>query len=301
VRSGPRSLIASVLAAAIVLGPGALVAAGAVATPAKMIQMLNAERRAHHIPAGIKLDPTWSGKCRRHDRYMARNRILTHDEQRGVPGYTAGGAWAGRHSVLEYGTTWLHGNPYDQAPIHFVQLMQPALSRSGGYELASGGTTWGCTVTLAGWRRPIPSTTRWYTFPGPGKNGVRTTYHAAELPVTPNRLVGAPNRCGQELFVFVTGPAVKRNVSMAPLSDITRAVLRPRGGRPVAIKVVDGLTWMPAKFAGVRTRMGWYFGPGTGIVIPVRPLRPTTTYVASVRMRVNGVTLRHTWSFRTRT
>jgi len=264
----------------------------ATATPASIIRELNAERSANGIPAGITVNSTWNARCKKHDHYMAVNDILTHYEVAGDPAYTVGGAWAAKHSVLDYGSSWKNGNPYQSSPIHLAQLLQPRLKRAGAFELAASGTSWGCTVTLAGYTRKEPSTNRIYTYPGPGVTGVHNTYVARELPETPNQAVGAPNSTGQELFVFASGPI------LTPYNlysiDITRATLHPVGGANVKVKIADALV----PFQGVH--LGNYLGPGAGIVIPVNPLRPGTKYVASVTMKGNGMVVRRTWAFTTR-
>jgi hypothetical protein len=226
---------------------------------------------------------------------MALNRQLTHEEDPNAPGFTKGGAWAGQHSVLEYGSTWGNGDPYVQAPIHFAQLMAPVMNRSGGFELARGGTVWGCTVTLAGQHRHIPAANHVYTYPGPGTKGVRFAYHASEGPFTPNDLVHTSNDCGQELFVFVFGPALTAGPG-GYRTDVTRATLRPVGGSNVAVKIADGTTKIP----GQSYTLGNYLGPGAGIVIPVKALKASTTYAANVTVRVNGVSLHRSWQFTTK-
>src|SRR5207302_8390312 len=104
--------------------------------------------------------------------------------------------------------------------------------------------------------------------------------------------------CGQELFVFAAGPALSAGRRPNPyLFDVTKASLHTAGGSVARVKVADGLVRMPASLGG--TQLGYYLGPGAAIVIPVKPLKPSTRYVASVTMKGNGVTLTHSWSFTT--
>jgi cysteine-rich secretory family protein len=267
-------------------------AAVVTATPAYIIRSLNALREANGIPAGILGNSTWNARCKKHDNYMAVNNVLTHYEVTGDPAYTAGGAWAGKHSVLDYGSTWMKGNPYKFAPIHLAQLLQPRLKHVGAFELAASGTRWGCTVTIAGWTRKDPPTNRIYTYPGDGATGVSYTYVAKEIPETPNAALGIPNKTGQQLFVFASGPI------LTPYDlysiRITGASLHPAGGSNVKVRIADALV----PFEGMH--LGNYLGPGAGIVIPVNPLRPSTKYVASVTMKGNGMVVRRTWSFTTK-
>jgi hypothetical protein len=264
----------------------------ATATPASIIRALNAQRAANGIPARVLVNNTWNTRCEKHDHYMAVNYTLTHYEIAGRPAYTWGGSWAGKHSVLDYGSSWNNGNPYEFAPIHLAQLLQPRLKHAGAFELAANGIRWGCTVTTAGWTRKKPSTNRIYTYPGPGTTGVNYTYVARESPKTPNQALGIPAKTGQQLFVFASGPILTPYNQYS--INITKASLHPVGGSNVKVRIADALV----PFMGLH--LGNYLGPGAGIVIPVNPLRPETKYVASVTMKGNGMVVRRTWSFTTK-
>ena len=308
-----RSILVAASLAALAVGTGVTPApaapghpartgrpAAATASPSYIVRALNAQRRANGIPAGIRDNGTWNGKCRKHDHYMAVNNVLTHYETKGQPGYTVGGAWAGQNSVIEYGSTWRNGNPYEFAPIHLAQLLQPRLNKTGTYELSSGAITWGCTVTLAGFNRPDPKTNRIDSYPGPGARGVNFLYIANEFPQTPNQLLGIPAATGEQLFVFASGPILAKTDPYR--IDITAASLHPKGGGNVKVRIADAPLRFP-KGCGAGSswcRLGNFLGPGAGIVIPVKPLKPSTRYVASVTMRGGGVTLHKTWSFTTK-
>ena len=289
-----RRVLAAGAAAMLVLAaaPGAG-ATGRVASPATMRKVLNAERHSNGIPANLSTNTTWNQRCKQHDNYEAVNHVLTHTEDPHAPGYTKGGAWAGQHSVLSEGSSWAGGDPFVQAPIHFAQLMAPIMNRTGGFELDKGGTIWGCVVTIAGQNRPIPDANHVYTYPGNGRAGIPFAYHAAEGPFTPNELVHTSDDCGQELFVFVFGPALQAGGNPY-LTDITKATLHPVGGSNVAVKVADGTTDADG------TPLGYYLGQGAGIVIPVKALKPSTTYVANVTVEVNDVVVHHQWQFTTK-
>jgi hypothetical protein len=228
---------------------------------------------------------------------MDKNGVLTHYEEKGKPGYTAGGAWAGSHAVINYGLSWADVNPFQEAPIHFAQLMQPRLEKSGAFEYHGAHALWGCVITLAGQTRADATTDTVYTYPGDGTTGVAHHYHASEGPFTPNELVGAPAHCGQELFVFASGPILSAGSGDVYSFEIVSAKLTPKGGSPVKLKIADGTTKIPSKYGGGT--LGGYLGPGAGIVIPVKPLKKKTTYTASVTMKGNGETVKHTWSFTT--
>ena len=123
-------LPAAALGAAMAL---ALPAAALAATPAQVLQALNAERAANGIPAGVQEAPEQSTGCALHNAYRAANggAVVGHDEAPERPGYTPEGALAGRSAVLA-GTSWAAGNPYADAPIHLMRLMDPRLERAGG-------------------------------------------------------------------------------------------------------------------------------------------------------------------------
>jgi hypothetical protein len=96
--------------------------ARADATPQADLALLNQERAAWGLPAGIIENPTWSADCAAHDSYERENGgALTHPEQSGNPGYSTGGAFAGANSILGEGATWSAlDNPFENAPIHLV-------------------------------------------------------------------------------------------------------------------------------------------------------------------------------------
>ena len=116
------------------------------ATAERAIALLNAQRAANGLPAGIVEDPTLTADCAAHDRYMALNHVLTHFEQPGDPGYSDGGAYAGRNSVLARGANWSESNPYETAPLHLDQLLAPRLRALGSADLDG----YSCTTTFPG-------------------------------------------------------------------------------------------------------------------------------------------------------
>jgi hypothetical protein len=292
-----RALLSVLLALGVALTGSTSAGAGsnATVTPTRIIKTLNEQRKANGIPGGIKVNASWSQKCKKHDLYMDRNRELTHYEEKGKPGYTEGGAWAGKHSVISFGSTWADGNVFEEAPIHLAQLLQPKFDVSGAWELPGTNGRWGCVITLAGYKRAEPPTDRVYSYPGDRTTGVATDYDASEGPFTPNQIVGAPAHCGQELFVFASGPSLKNGNPY--LYKITHATLAPEGGGHVKIKIVDGETKIPDKYGGGE--IGYYLGPGAGIIIPMNPLEKSTVYEASVTIEGGETTFDYSWSFTT--
>src|SRR5437588_75237 len=92
-------------------------------SPSQIIARLNAERVANGIPGGITENPAWTQACRDHIAYMIGNHYFGHIEDPGKPRYSAGGRFAGLNSVLSVGSSWLAGDPFDDAPFHLSQLM----------------------------------------------------------------------------------------------------------------------------------------------------------------------------------
>ena len=197
------ALVAASLAA-VALPALAGPVSGAAATTAKQtIAFLNIQRAANQLPAGITENPTWSTDCAAHDRYMASNHMLTHNEIPGNPGYSSAGAYAGLNAVLTQGGNWDNGDPYENAPLHLDQLLAPRSLHVGSAD-AFG---FSCTITFPGWTRPAPPTLKVYTYPGDGSQ-IYASEVARELPWTPGDLIGIPQptRTGPNIIVFVDAP-----------------------------------------------------------------------------------------------
>lgn len=269
------TLLIALLTAATSLAP----ASASAATPGEAIARLDQQRTANGIPAAITERLDWSSACARHNEYQRSNDILTHDEEPGRPGYTEEGAWAGRNSVLAAGSTWNGANPFEDAPIHLAQLLAPRLSEMGVDD--SGGYV--CATTWPGMNRPAPAAPAVYTYPGDGRLAVPYAQTAAEDPFVPGDFVGLPQgtRTGPNMLVFADGPwsTAEARIDAASLTG-------PDG--PVEVRWVDNTT----------EQIGPYL-PTAGVVIPVRPLGPSSVYTASIRLSANGQAITHTWSFTT--
>jgi hypothetical protein len=279
------------VAAAAIAAAAALAAAPAPAgatSAARVIAALNAQRAANGIPAGITENTTWSRDCAAHDAYMARNHTLTHEEVAGKPGYSSGGAFAGRNAVLIEGINWDAGNPYESAPLHLDELLAPRLAVTGSADLDG----FSCTITFPGWTRADPAAPTIYTYPGNGGR-IYPSEVANEAPFTPGELAGLPQpaRTGPNLIVFVEAPGQTPFRNPATLSGAT--LTGPSG--PVALRTVDGNTALPS---GSLPTLAPYISPG-GFIIPAAPLAPYTTYTAHVVVTFAGVATTHDWSFTT--
>lgn len=280
-----RGLVNLVLAGACaMLLPGT---AGAV-SPAAAIRHLNQQRQANGIPAGISLSGGLSRGCRKHDRWMARHHLIVHGETKGSAGYSTAGDQAGQHSVLGFGTGvhWssVRDNPWENAPIHLSQLLDPTLKVSGYDESQS----FQCAQTLAPPRRAA-SAPRLYTYPGPGA-AIYRGQRAAEHPFTPGQLVGIPQGrlTGPYLYLLIAAPHPDEatQVLRAP-AEIVSASLRQAGGAHVPLATLD--TKKPA--------IRYYIPPG-GYLIPRRPLKAGRLYEAKAEVGFEGEVLSRTWRFR---
>jgi hypothetical protein len=270
--------LAAAVASALVLCP----AAGAV-SPATAVSNLNQQRTENKLPAGIAEGSGLSSGCQMHDNYMRLNgNTLTHDEAMGRPGFTPAGQAAGASSVLAQGApAWntARENPWETAPIHLTQVLDPALLVTG-YDESFG---FSCLVTLDPTRRPAPAFPQLFTYPGPGAR-IYSKEVASEAPFAPGELIGIPagKTTGPYLYVFAFGGS--------ETSRIASAVLRKKQGkrfrRKVKVKVVDG----------TNPQLGPFIPPG-GMVIPVKGLSKGK-YRAAVVVDSNGQTLSKTWTFR---
>ena len=284
----PRRISLLVALAAVLAAP----AAGAQAVPAqRAIELLNAQREANGIPGGIVENPDWSEGCARHDDYLARNperwNSNPHDEDPADAGYTPEGQEAARNSVLSQGNGYADSadqNPWEDAPIHLMQLLAPALSVTG-YADTPGACMW----TWPGYQRPGPDPPVLYTYPGDGAT-IYSSMRSNEAPFSPGDFVGLSqsDATGPHLYVLAHGAdqyAVRGRITAAALSG-------PDG--PVDVRTVDNHT------SGPRGDLGSYL-PAGGIVIPVRPLAAGSEYTAQVTFATDqGAQLTRIWRFRTR-
>ncbi len=247
---------------------------------ARDLAWLNAERVSNGLPGGIVLNPRWAADCAAHDAYeRANGGTLTHVEQLGNRGSSTGGWWDGTASVLA-ASVWAAGNnPFETAPLHLASLYAPSLSVVGiddahGYQ---------CVNTLAGTQRTFASDTV-FTYPGNGLHGVPPSENAAEMPFVPGQFVGIPQgrTAGRELFVYLNQAG---QMGQAQVHFLSATLSGPHG--LVAIKTVDNTT----------PTVGPYLSGG--IIIPVKPLAPHTTYTARVTLTNGSGTISHTWSFTT--
>jgi hypothetical protein len=286
VRAGIRGSVLLVgLLAVVVAGAARAGTAKSVGvrTPFAAIQELNAEREANGIPGGIVENATWSARCLDHARWMRRNRLVQHAETPGTPLYTPAGNWAAARAVLSGGDPWTTlRNPFETAPMHLAQLLAPQLRRMG-VGIYRG---WACATTLPGYGHGRARRNVVYAYPS-GRSPVRWREHAREYPFTPQRFVGIDESqpTGPYLLVFADGPWLHSG----PPPTIRAATLRGAEGE-VEVRFVDGSS----------PDLAPYLPRGSGMLIPVHPLRRGASYAASVTLANARHRVTRTWTFVTR-
>jgi hypothetical protein len=230
---------------------------------------LNQQRERWGLPAGLVSVPKWSQACAAHDAYGKLNSVLEHPENLSLPGSSQGGNWAGPSSVLAAGGAWSSEyNPWMDAPLHLMQLFNPTI----GYIGLDDTESWSCATTWPGmFTRHFPEGTIW-TFPGDGTSGLPPSEFASEFPFVPGSEVGIEGLAGRELFVWEDG------------TSLTSA------SGPAEVRWVDKNSRSAPYVLG-------------GIILPVKPLLPSTTYTASVTVgaAADGTPPQttHTWTFTT--
>lgn len=237
------------------------------ATPARIVALLNAQRAANGIPAGISEDAAWTSACKAHDAYEHANDVLGHAEIEGKPGYSAAGNLIAQTSVLAEGIQWGPGDPYDNAPYHLFDLLNPRISATG----AADADGFGCVEIELGTLRTPPAKVLAYSYPGNRRRNVPISETAQEQPMTPAQTVGlGTGATGPNLFVYFDGPWT--NGSRAQIAAATMS--SPAGA--VALRWIDNTT-------------SDLLAPTGAILVPVKPLRAGTTYRVRVRGTVTGV------------
>jgi hypothetical protein len=239
------------------------------ASSARIVAVLNAQRASNGIPAGIVENPAWSADCRAHNAYEHVNKAFGHEEIAGKPGYSSAGNLIAQTSVLAQGIYWTSpsGDPYDNAPFHLFDLLNPRIDSTG----AADSQGFGCVEIELGTLRAAPGKITAYSYPGNHRGGVAISQRADEQPKTPAQTVGLGTRTtGPNMFVYFDGPW-----SDGSRAQVTSASLSSASGS-VALRWLDNTS-------------SDLLAPTGAILIPVAPLRPGTTYHVRVAGSVSGV------------
>ena len=235
-------------------------------SPEAAIEQLNAWRTMVGV-APVVHDVALSRQCRNHASYYRLNPIRpAHHQEPSRPGYSEAGARAARSSVLAYEQAPTAGvTPWEPAPYHRIALLDPRLVASGFW--SEFGLS--CMQALALDNTLRTPTLTAYTYPVRGQTGVSPSFGCSEIP---NPCDAVPNNDGRTPTGFnISG---QFNGPWAAINGVhvDSATVAPAGGNPVDVIV--------------QTRERILRG---GIVlIPRRPLRFGTTYVAAVSGTVAG-------------
>jgi hypothetical protein len=240
---------------------------------AEIVQRLSQQREANGIPGGLVERPDWSAGCAKHNYYEAQTGELRHSEDPSSPYYSAEGNWAAENSVLASGASWNQGNPWEEAPIHLIQMIAPQLSEMGAAE----NDNHNCATTWPGYHRPEPASLTAYSYPGNGVSGVVPTERAFESPSVPGDQVGLPqgSATGRHLLAYLSG------VDPSDTPDVTAAATLSGSEGPVDLRVVDS----------TNEEIGGYMPQPSAFLIPAQPLKPLTTYQADVKWSMEDALL----------
>ena len=261
-----RLAVLALCACATLLAFGRAPVAHAASTP-QILKLLNTERAANGIPAGVVENPVWNVACQLHDAYEHRYNELSHAETEGKPGYSSAGNLIAQTSVLAQGISWGPSDPYDNAPFHLFDLLNPRISSTG----AADSEGFGCVEIELGTLRPAPAAVTAYSYPGNHRRDVPVSQRAEEMPETPAQAVGLGKKTtGPNMFVYFDGPW-----SNGSRASIAAATMRSAHGA-VALRWVDNSS-------------SNLLPPTGAILVPVSKLAPGTTYKVSVRGTVTGV------------
>ena len=250
-----------VLAAFAMLAPSGAVA---ISGP-EIVQRLSQQREANGIPGGLVERSDWSADCAKHNYYEAQTGELRHSEDPSSPFYSAEGNWAAENSALASGSSWSQGNPWEEAPIHLIQMLAPRLSEMGAAESDNHN----CATTWPGYQRPEPTSLTAYSYPGNGVSGVVPTERASDSPSVPGDQVGLPEgtATGRYLLAYLSG------VEPSDAPDVTATATLAGGGAAVDLRVVDS----------TNEEVGGYVPQPSAFLIPAQPLKPQTAYQADVK------------------
>lgn len=278
--AGLRHLVlVAVFAVAMVL---TVVSPVPAAVPSEQaVDFLNQQRATNGIPGDLRADPNLALGCRQHNNYMRAADAFGHGEDPSSPFYTPEGAreppFGGNAEVLAWGDGYgADGrNPWEWAPIHLYLMLHPE-NTEAGYD-ASGGYT---CMRAGGRRTGTDGSTAppsFFSYPGPGSQGIYPDEYAAEWPYTPQQVVGIAEGAvtGTNILFFSLGTEGLKAESFS-LSG-------PAG--PVAARMVDETT------SNEVGSGGWF--SGGGVLVPEQPLAEHTTYAVSIKWRNLAFADRH--------
>jgi hypothetical protein len=219
-------------------------------TATEAVALLNAQRAANGLPAGVTLDQSLlRAECDLEDHEIATF---------GTGGWTAS------------------TSPWNEAPLHKALLYSPFVT-AASYGIYShfwqGGEIEETTPAQCmwfSWDREAASrlsTPRFYSFVGSsGPSAVPLAERPDELPYSAQQAAG--------IQAEETGPSlILYSLGLGPEPRITAASLTTTSGQPVEVRTIDD----GAPYEGQADLVS-----SAGILIPVKPLAGSTQYTASI-------------------
>ena len=283
---------AVLIALGFLISAGLIFAAGTPVTSQLALQRVNAERISNGLPA-VTLSSKWSAGCQAHDHYLQLNGWnTTHSEDPSKPGYSAAGASAASHAQLYPNGSWTKWNIFENAPFHLVNILRPQLSQIGFDETSP----YTCLATI-----PAATTgpNNIYTYPGDNSTGIYYAEKTLEDP-DPVEVFGLQsNVTGPYLMAFADGSWLSwltdgdgvpfaRSSSSNKWIVVKQASLTDSSGTALPIKTGD-------------TSNAYPYLVGVAFIIPISPLKPNSTYHASITLGTkDGTTsVSKSWIFTT--
>ncbi|MBV8880560.1 MAG: Ig-like domain-containing protein [Planctomycetaceae bacterium] len=260
----------------------ALAQAAADPDQTPVLERLNVHRKAAGLEP-VVADPWLTKGCAAHAAYLVKNvdhpstqGLGLHSEDAKLPGYSKEGEKAGKASVIFLGKEGADAvDGWIGSLLHRIPLLQSRL-RKVGYGLARGGPA-NVTVVLdatngmsVGRDAPV------VLYPADGQKDVPLRFSPEipdPIPESVDKKAGYPVTA-----IFSEGALVK---------DV-KASLKDAAGNDLSVWVSS--PEKPAAADYQRNTVG---------IIAQEPLKPSTTYTATIAARVTGKAWLKTWSFTT--
>lgn len=243
-------------------------------------RFINMQRERVGLPA-MGWQSNIADAAREHARYNARNGLPGHDEQAGAPFFSGAtsadritAAWPTRFSAEIVAS--IHGQfarPQDaieglfDAPFHRAHVLSDALCAGAGSarDFGAAGEQTSVVVDFGGRHRAFRDS-ELIAYPYAGQPDAKTSWRAIE---TPNPFAGAAGR--PDLIGRVVGYPITLNSAPDAWVSVGQFTLIDASG-----------TVVPCFKADLSTNAA---DPDVAACIPLRPLKPYTTYTATA----NGV------------
>ena len=229
-------------------------------------------------------DPELSADLQKHCDYMAKNKLLTHPEEKGKPGYSEEGHKAGRRSILSQGTPPERiASGMVRTYFHRQDVIRPGTLGFGvGFEDGYGGIDGRA-------RRADEKGVKWPILcPMPGQPDAGVKYGKEAPDATPGDA-----SAGYPITAYFGTKTLK--LKSHSLKILGRATGRrsPRGapaGAEVSCYVYDPTTGASSSMSGYQRVV---------CIISKEPLKSSTVYEVRFEVEVDGKPWKKTWRFAT--